>query len=258
MDVNGIRTTVTYSHNKNLNGLDAGVGYAETDGNVRGIQLGNGVCDVEGSVYGIQQSFFFNWVEGRFYGIQIGGFGVNMINIDDTESDSAGIQFAFAMNWTGTRGYFYGAQIAPLMFNLGNVCGLKMALIANGAAATATQVGAVRYVEGGASDETMIGVEIAGWINNAGVLKGVQLCSLNNRCGEVYGVQLTGLANRARDKMLGLQAGLVNSSDNSKGLQVGLVNYSRRMSGLQIGLVNIISSNAIPVLPAANFSLSFE
>lgn len=97
----------------------------------------------------------------------------------------------------------------------------------------------------------VFGVNV-GLVNDVeGDLLGVQ-AGLVNTSVRSFGVQ-AGLVNRAEILQV-LQAGLVNRTKRGIGVQVGLVNNADELHGVQVGLINRVQSGPIPFMPIVNIS----
>ncbi len=111
------------------------------------------------------------------------------------------------------------------------------------------------------------GVQLAGIYNRIGNSDGAieGACIMNDVRHDFCGVQLA-LCNRVSGDMEGLQAGLINLTQDGaglqmgafnraerfSGLQIGIANYAYQLNGLQIGVFNVIEDSNIPFMPLIN------
>ncbi|MCK5153734.1 MAG: caspase family protein [Spirochaetales bacterium] len=162
-----------------------------------------------------------------------------------------------------------GAQIASI-FNLieGKNNGAQVAGIFNISEGSQTFQGAGIF---NISDKETKGAQAAGIFNiSSGKMEGIQASGIFNITSEEMkgfqgagifninegffdGVQASGIFNSSRGHK-GLQASLVNVTEDIEGLQVGLVNYGKNVKGVQLGLVNI--NNEIQGLPIGLINIS--
>ena len=113
----------------------------------------------------------------------------------------------------------------------------------------------------------LTGVQLAGIYNRVGSSDGAieAACIMNDVRHDFCGVQL-GLVNRVGGDMEGLQAGVINMTQDGAGIQMGLFNRAERFSGLQIGVANyayqlegvqigvfnVVEDSNIPFMPVLN------
>ena len=226
-DVNGIRTNLFYGRNSSITGLDFGFGYNDVMYDFLGAQAGL-INNIGGSFGGIQLSPFWNWVNKDFLGVQIAPIGINAIMGCGTGIQVAAANMIEKLN---------GLQLAFYM-NTGQVKGIQIAGIANGVWGTSTTVGNIQYIRGGNDPNPIMGIEIAGAINQATTVKGLQVAGLYNKVITLGGLQLSAF----------------NVADKVTGTQIGIINYCEDMYGLQFGVINVIRNGFVPVFPAINFS----
>jgi hypothetical protein len=224
------------------NGIESGSYYNKFSFNLfGGLSAGNRILEL-GSLVNV------NLKEST--GIQIAGLanivGANayvnlsqseeraLINAEDFEANTKGIQFAGILNFV--RNNTQGIQVAGMLNVVGgDIKGFQFAGIGNSA--------------GNNTGGTSSGIQIAGFYNIAKEgMGGFQISSLFNYTdGNFAGFQL-GAINKARTMMgkkstpptraRSLQIGLVNSSKAMDGWQIGLVNFGGDMRGKQIALIN--------------------
>jgi len=162
-----------------------------------------------------------------------------------------------------------GAQVASI-FNMieGENKGAQLAGIFNISKGSRAYQGAGIF---NISDEETSGAQTAGIFNiSSGKMKGVQASGIFNITNEEMkgfqgagifninegffdGVQASGIFNSSRGHK-GLQASLVNVTEDMDGLQIGLVNYGKNVKGVQLGLINI--NNDIQGLPIGLINIS--
>jgi hypothetical protein len=224
------------------NGIESGAYYNKFSFNLfGGLSAGNRILEL-GSLVNV------NLKEST--GIQIAGLanvvGANayvnlsqseeraLINVEDSESSTKGIQFAGILNFV--RNNTRGIQVAGMLNVVGgDIKGFQLAGIGNSA---------VNNMGG-----TSSAIQIAGFYNIAKEgMGGFQISSLFNYTdGNFAGFQL-GAINKARTMMgkkstpptraRSLQIGLLNASKAMDGWQIGLVNFGGDMRGKQIALIN--------------------
>ncbi len=139
-----------------------------------------------------------------------------LINTEDFEVNSKGIQFAGFLNYV-----------------LNNSTGIQFS--------------------GGANvvGDNFTGLQLAGIGNSAGgTTVGLQLAGIYNLSKEsVGGFQISSLFNYTDAQLSGMQLGMMNKAmrmkgkkstppTRARGLQIGLINFSKEMDGTQIGLIN--------------------
>jgi len=162
-----------------------------------------------------------------------------------------------------------GAQVAGI-FNLigGENKGSQLAGIFNLSKGSTAYQGAGIF---NLSDDSIKGAQTAGIFNiSKGDLKGIQASGIFNitkkegkgtqlagifNINEGYfdGFQASGIFNTSKGHK-GIQASLVNITEDIRGLQMGLVNIGKDVEGVQLGLVNI--NNEIKGLPIGLINIS--
>lgn len=155
-----------------------------TGQSIRGVQLA-GITNVNGdNLAGVSVSGLVGINGNRTRGIQISG----LVNINGDENDGCSIGGLMNLSGNQTR----GAQFS----GMSNITGLNFE-----------------------------GAAVAGLLNVAG--------------GDATGVQFSGLSNITVGCMRGVQMAPVNIAVRAKGVQIGLFNYYKeRLDGIQLGLVN--------------------
>jgi Caspase domain len=193
-----------------------------------GVQIGL-LNFLKEDVQGVQISPIFNMIEGENRGAQLSGIfnmsrgnkayqGAGIFNISDDKTK--GVQTAGIFNIT--QGEMDGVQASGI-FNI--------------------------------STEGLKGFQGAGIFNIAeNKSNGTQMAGIfNTSDGYFDGFQASGIFNRSKGHN-GVQASLVNITDDIKGLQIGLINYGRDVEGVQLGLINI--NNEIKGIPIGLINIS--
>src|ERR1035437_953468 len=187
-DVWGLRLDLPYGNNKDLYGVDAGIGNIVSDEFV-GIQVG-GINSIRG-------------LESHAIGLQVAGI------LNDSAGNMKGIQISF---WNQGGG-FEGAQMGFKNLARGDFAGVQMGAI-NTAIGFDEEIMRKLALSSGALYSRVV---------TPGTFVGVQVGLFNDAFpSPMRGVQL-GLINNATN-MKGLQIGLANSADFMKGVQIGLIN----------------------------------
>jgi hypothetical protein len=209
--VNKFSLNIIAGYAGGVDGFEVGGAANIVRGDVRGAQVAGAVNLVGGDVRGAQLAGFLNLSVGSLYGVQVSG-GAN-INLDTLR----GIQVAAGSNFN--LGNMYGIQVAGgSNFVKRNVDGLQISGTAN------ITFGSVNKLQ------------VAGWGNYARSVRGIQVAGFINLCRDsATGIQLSSFANSA-GKLVGLQLGLINTTDELNGYQLGFINVSKQTTGgLQIG-----------------------
>ncbi|MCP4131064.1 MAG: hypothetical protein GY754_08800 [bacterium] len=171
-------------------------------------------------------------------GVQFSSLGII------TQNDTAGFQASGLFNFTGRN--MGGAQAAGLFnYSGNNTTGFQGAGLFNysGNNTTGFQgAGLLNY-----SGNNSKGFQGAGLFNYSGNnRKGFQGAGLFNIAqGNFSGSQMAGLFNYTGEKMIGVQAGIINISKSGEGLMLGLINISDDLNGAPIGLINIIKNSEL-------------
>jgi len=225
--VHGLRLSLPWGDNAEVNGLELGFYKTPADGVT--VQCA-GVSAQGEAAGGLGVSAFGN--VGGFSGIQVSGvFAVSGWALDEAASIE-GVQLAGVFTETGAVS---GAQIGGLVACASRVAGLQF---------------------GGwtvAADEVR-GGQLGGLTSGAARVDGLQLSAAVDLARSLRGVQLSGLTNVAGDMAGGgMQVSAVNVVERGRGFQLGVVNAGRDFNGLQIGVLNIIRNGPIPVMPIVNF-----
>lgn len=129
----------------------------------------------------------------------------------------------------------------------------------------------VAFVDGGVLGNivngSLLGVQLAGIYNEVGSscgaiqvagffnhikhdFCGIQLSLVNRVDGDMQGLQ-AGLVNLTQDGA-GLQFGVFNRAERFSGLQLGVANYAYQLQGLQVGVFNVIEDSSVPFMPVIN------
>lgn len=201
----------------NGGGLQFALAVARVGGNFGGLQTSLGYSAVEGSLAGVQFSLGGNLVKGDLIGLQAGGGIVTLLA-------SLPTLFLIPLRFRESEPV---AGTFPYRKEWGNyICG------------------------------NLYGAQIGLWSN---ILLGsggfLQLAPGSNKTsGSFYGIQVACL--NYADRLLGLQAGLLNiARENSGPFQLGIVNLCRaRFSGLQLGAVNITQTAVFSQIGLYNHS----
>lgn len=286
-DVRGARFSLVSAWNRDVSGLDIGLGALKSR-RVRGIQAAGFSAVAEEDADGIQICLGFCRSKGDFRGVQVAGFFSNPLFIQPAESpgDFTGIQIggmlgAASGNFTGIQvsaavnevdGDFTGLQVGWAgSYVGGRFAGAQLGLIGNLAAGELAGVQTGGFAAGvggnlagfqiaiggsGVSGDTR-GTQIGGvYAGTEGSLSGVQVGLFGKTGRDLSGLQLGVLHGRTGGKVTGAQVGVVNIAERVKGVQIGLVNYCRRMNGVQVGIYNFIREGALPFFPVVNASFS--
>lgn len=286
-DVRGARFSLISAWNRDISGLDLGLGALKSR-RVRGIQAAGFSSIAEGDVDGIQVCLGFCRSKGNFRGVQVAGFFGNPLFIQPVESpgdftgiqiggmlgaasgDFIGIQVSAAVNevdgdftgiqvgWAGSYvgGGFTGAQLGLI----GNLTAGKLTGFQTGgfAAGVGGNLAGFQIAIGGSGvSGDSRGVQLGGvYSGTEGSLSGVQIGLIGKTGRDLSGFQLGILLGKTGGKVTGAQVGVVNIAERVKGVQIGLVNYCRRMNGVQVGIYNFIHEGALPFFPVVNASFS--
>lgn len=184
----GLRLDLPYGNNRDLYGIDAGIGNTVSDEFV-GIQVG-GINSIIG-------------LESHAIGLQVAGI------VNDSVGNMKGIQIGF---WNQGGG-FEGAQMGFINLVRGDFAGVQMGIINTAIGFDKEIMRKIALSRGGSSRCSV----------TPGTSAGVQIGLFNDASpSPMQGVQL-GLINNAAN-IKGVQIGLVNSADVMKGVQIGLIN----------------------------------
>lgn len=245
-DVMGLRLDVLYGMNKNLYGLDLGIGGNWVDEDMLGFQIA-GLGNFAERPRGIQIAGLLNMAGSDMKGLQVGG-------VYNYAVDFRGIQLSGLMLPLGVAGVIAvyegtGDDDAGI---LDSASAELLALLA---------LMSVNYVHTGYGLQT-------GFINGVSEEgSGAQLGGINVASGDSWGqvgvvnftdapyVLEVGVLNVdfVKDVSYSAQVGVINYTDAGAGFQIGVMNWATGMYGLQIGLVNFHESAQIPLLPIANW-----
>lgn len=180
-------------------------------------------------------------------GVQIAGIS-NLVG-----NDVKGIQFAGITNIIGSN--MKGIFISGLVGITGNrMQGVSFSGLTNivGNDTKGIMLGGVLNING----NNIKGVQIAGLSNICGINHvGFSLSSLLNVAGNnMKGIQLSGLGNICGGEITGVQIGASNIAVRAKGVQIGLFNYYKeKIDGIQLGLVNANPNTRIQMMISGGF-----
>ncbi len=184
----GLRLDLPYGNNRDLYGIDAGIGNTVSD-KFAGIQVG-GINSIAG-------------LESHATGLQVAGI------VNDSVGNMKGIQIGF---WNQGGG-FEGAQMGFINLARGDFDGVQMGAINTAIGFDREIMRKLALSRGALSSRVVM----------PGTFAGVQIGLFNDASpSPMRGVQLS-LINNATN-MKGVQIGLVNSADIMKGVQIGLIN----------------------------------
>lgn len=167
-------------------------------------------------------------------GHSLEGVQIGLINF--LKEDVKGAQIASIFNLI--NGENKGAQVAGI-FNISKGSqtfqGSGIFNISNAETKGAQTAGIFNISSG-----EMEGIQASGIFNiTSDKMKGFQGAGIFNlNEGFFDGVQASGIFNKSRGHK-GIQASLVNITEDIKGIQVGLINYGKNVEGIQLGLINI-------------------
>lgn len=101
--------------------------------------------------------------------------------------------------------------------------------------------------------EDLVGIQIAGFLNDAEHVVGVQAGTYNKVYSSLRGAQL-GLANYCKDDdgAYGLQVSICNIAKDMRGVQIGVINICDDLAGFQVGAVNIVTKSKVKFMPVFN------
>lgn len=199
-----------FSSINNLNGFGVNILGSNTNKNVEGVQIA-GISNLVGNdVRGMQFAGITNIVGNDMKGVNFSGL------VGITGSKMQGISFSGLTNIVGndSKGVMLGGVL--------NISG-----------------------------NNVKGVQIAGLSNICGTnLTGLALSGLLNVTGNnMKGIQLSGLGNITGGEMTGAQIGAANVAVRAKGVQIGLFNYYKeKIDGIQLGLVNANPNTRIQMM----------
>ena len=252
-EINGMQIAGIYNLSSNYNKMSgmqlASIfNYSSGVSTVNGVQAagifnyskGSGYLD-ENSGSGFQLAFITNIKNGdrgEFTGFQLAGI-TNVTK--DADFETNGFQFALFTNIHDSSRDFNGVQLASTVNQATYMNGLQLGV----GWYSLLSLWVVKLQFSGTDDENY----------------GIPFSSNDNDKNKLYTTPIyiaLGLSLNIAKELHGAQVGLINIATKAKGVQIGVVNYANQMTGLQIGLVNIIAQGAIPVLPIANFSMSFD
>ncbi len=200
----------------------------------------------ENSICGVRLNFL------RGDNISVTGIDVGMGNVAESLK---GIELGGINSLSGPDGKeSWGIQIAGINY-LGNA---------------SFRGGQIGVVNGGSSEASMIGLQVAVINFYNGKMNGIQLGLGNGSDPDISGIQLSlfqqaknvmglqiGLENAVSRDVHGVQIGIGNSARDLHGVQVGVLNICESLSGLQIGILNIVTSRfpdkGLFVSPLINF-----
>jgi len=174
--IKGLRLNLLYTENKDVCGVNLGMGLARTNGDLKGISLG-AVNWTAGSAYGFKAGLL-NYTGKRSAGLDIG-----MVNI--AQGGAKGIQLGI-VNWE--EGLFHGWQCGAINEVNGPFVGFQCGLFNYAAEMSGLQLGFLNTTHSG----TMAGFQ-CGLINYAAEMSGLQL-GIFNTTHSLNGLQI-GLAN---------------------------------------------------------------
>lgn len=187
---------------------------------------------VRRDVCGMQVAGIFNVVQGRTGGLQIAGIS----NVNGRQMRGVSLSGLVGIHGDRTGGI--------VMSGLANIAGNRVnGLVAGGLLnimgddANGVQISGLGSVTGGSHN----GLSLSGFLNVSGKeMRGMQVAGLGNiTAGDMSGMQLSALGNVAGGTMRGVQLAPLNMAMRAKGVQIGLVNYYKeKLDGLQLGLVN--------------------
>ncbi len=243
-DVYGLRLDVLVGENRDVAGVDVGVGSMARD--MYGIQAVLGPAQAR-DVVGLQiANAAAAW--GTLDGLQVAGLcGVG---------SSPMPQYKYAADSISPgrpAGRARGAQIGIGMTYAEDMTGLQVGavtglLIVWPMSNSADRMRGVQIrLFGWNKSKDLGGVQISGEMNSVdkGRVAGLQIAGVGNLGAEVKGVQVGGIFNVASERMGGLQLG-------------GVMNYARNLSGVQIGILNINRGKGLPFFPIINFGFGGE
>lgn len=214
--VNGITLSLFGADAAELNGLNAGLAYAQGTRAIRGINVGGLGAGSDSIVQGITVAGLF--VAGkRITGVNVAGLavagdrvrGINVAGVGTFGKEISGLNLGFGV----AGGRVSGVSAAGWLVHGGDggIAGIHASLVGVGAS------GAVR------------GIAAAG----VGVFAKRDVTGLAAALGVVDARELTGVAVGAHTRVRGTQ----------RGLTVGLLNRAHRLQGVQLGFLNEARNN---------------
>jgi hypothetical protein len=215
-----------------------------TNGKVEGLQLAGVTNIVTGTTTGSQIAGVVNLSKDDVIGSQIAG----VANV--TDQDLLGAQISGLVNVS--NGYETGFQasggfnFAKGSVNFGQIAGfMNVAENLHG-----PQFAGFMNVQSGHA----IGLQVAGFLNNAGDIKGGQVSGFINKAKDVDGTQIAPFVNVAR-RVKGTQIGLINISEEMDGAPIGFFSVVRRNGyyDLEVFYAEDFQANAIIKLGAKRF-----
>lgn len=192
------------------------VGVFSTMNNLVGVGLNVLGSIVQHDVQGLQIAGLWNLTGQSMWGVQLAG--ITNVNGDDL----AGVSVSGLVGINGNR--TRGIQMSGMV----NI---------NGDDNDGCSIGGLMNLSG---NQTR-GAQFSGMSNITGLnFEGAAVAGLLNVAGgDATGVQFSGLSNITVGCMRGVQMAPVNIAVRAKGVQIGLFNYYKeRLDGIQLGLVN--------------------
>ena len=250
-EVHGLRFNLFGARNSHLSGFDFGTFYNRIDGEMVGVQVAG----------------FSNRAEGDSVGFQIAPLGINRVGMIPEEGEATG-----TFGGIQVGGKNVAVDLDGFQLGLGNNTlrqrGLQLGVISNRSSViTGAQVGLYNNAERGlgirigllATGRSWRGMQLSLWNGSQQVgasateMTGIQ-AGLVNVTNDITGMQFGALHNSS-SLGTGVQIGLWNVSKILHGLQLGVINSSNQLTGLQVGLWNVNPSGWLPMAPLVNFSV---
>jgi hypothetical protein len=181
----------------------------------------------------VENKFSFNLLGGYtagVNGVEIAGcFNIDKKNVQYVQlagmfnivaGNTRGAQVSGFSNYVG--GKVEGVQATGFANKAGKVDGVQASGFANMALDTVRGVQAAGFMNGAKAAN----VQVAGFLNISGQVRGAQVAGFMNAAGDVDGIQIAGFINMAK-KVKGIQiSGFINLADSSD-YPIGLINIIR-------------------------------